>query len=106
MTETVLLARLKTLQHILEEMKALLAWQQLKTTETRQRPSTSIRFNNTTQQDLLDKYSLFHSISMRIRSILDDSNTNITRKQRACIKSQLTKFELQAYYLGSPIRIY
>ena len=106
MAEAVLLDRLQTLQQILEEMKALLAWQQLKTTEARQRPFTSIRFNDTTQQDLLDKYSLFHSISMRIRSILDDSNVNITRTQRVRIKSQLTKLELQAYYLGSPIRIY
>lgn len=106
MIESELIAQLQRLHHILEEMKALLAWQRLKYAESRQRAVSAIRFNNTTKTDLTDEYSSFHSISMNMHRILDDNNAKITRTYRERINSQLTKIECQAYCLGSPIRIY
>ncbi|MFC1675808.1 hypothetical protein ACFL3G_01945 [Planctomycetota bacterium] len=106
MTETELVAGLQTLRHILEDMKALLAWQKLKSHEARQGPSSFIRFNNTASKDLMDKYSSFLSLAMQIHQALDDSNARLTDSQYRRIKKQLELIEAQTYYLGSPIRVY
>ena len=106
MTETELIAGLQTLRHILEDMKSLLAWQRLKSHEARQRPSSFIRFSNTASKDLMDKYFSFLSLAMQIHQALDDSNTNLTNSQHKRIRKRLEIIEAQAYYLGSPIRVY
>ena len=106
MTETELVAGLQTLRHILEDMKSLLAWQKLRSHEARQRPSSLIRFSNTASRDLMDKYSSFLSLAMQIHRALDDSNTKLTNSQHKQINKQLKTIEAQAYYLGSPIRVY
>jgi len=56
-------AELKTLRQIFQEMKTLLAWQQLKHSEARQISISGIRLYETTNTDLLDKYSSFLSIA-------------------------------------------
>ena len=106
MTETELVAGLQTLRQILDDMKSLLAWQKLKSQEARQRPSSLIRFSDTAGEDLMDKYSSFISLAVQIHRALDDSNAKLTNSQRKRIKKQLETIEAQAYYLGSPIRVY
>ena len=106
MTETELVAGLQTLRQILEDMKSLLAWQKLRSQEVRQRPFSLIRFSNTANKDLMDKYSSFLSLAMQIHRALDDSNGKLTDSQHKRIKKQLEIIEAQAYYLGSPIRVY
>ena len=106
MTETELVAGLQTLRQILEEMKSLLAWQKLKSHEARQRPSSVFRFSDTASNDLKDRYSSFLSLAMQIHRALDDRNVTLTTSQHKRIKKQLDTIEAQAYYLGSPIRVY
>ena len=106
MIETELVAGLQTLRQILEDMKSLLAWQQLKSLEVRQKPSSFIRFSNTASQDLMGKYSSFLSLAMQIHRALDDNNAKLTNSQHKQIKKQLETIKAQAYYLGSPIRVY
>ena len=106
MTETELVAGLQTLRQILEDMRSLLAWQKLKSHEIRQGPSPFIRFSNTAGKDLMDKYSSFLSLAMQIHQALDDNNAELTNSQHKQIKKQLETIEAQAYYLGSPIRVY
>ena len=106
MKEAQLVAGLQTLTEILEDMKALLAWQQFKRHEARQISASAIKFNDTIGIDLSNKYSSFLSVAMKIHIMLDDSNADITKNQREHISLHLQKIETQAYYLGSPIRIY
>lgn len=106
MTETELIAGLQTLRQILEDMKSLLAWQKLKSHEARQRPSSIIRFSNTSSKDLMAKYSSFLSLAMQIHQALDDNSAKLTNSQYKQIKKQLETIKAQAYYLGSPIRVY
>ena len=106
MTEKELIAGLKTLRQILEDMKSRLAWQRLKSHEARQSPSSFIRFGNITGNDVMDKYSSFCSLAMKIHRVLDDRNSKLTNSQHERITKQLETIEAQAYYLGSPIRVY
>ncbi len=106
MIETELIAGLQTLRQCLEDMKSLFAWQKLRSHEARQRSSSFIRFNNTASKDLMDKYSSFLSLAMQIHQALDNSNAKLTDSQHEQIKKQLETIEAQAYYLGSPVRVY
>ena len=106
MTEAELVAGLQKLRQILEEMKSLLAWQKLKSHEAKQRPSSLIRFSDTTDKDLMNKYSFFLSLAVQIHQVLDDKNVKLTLSRRKRIKKQLETVEAQARYLGSPIRVY
>lgn len=93
MKEVDLKAELKTLRQILQEMKALLAWQQLKHSEVRQISISGIRFFDTTNADMLDKYSSFLSISLQIHHILDEGKTKITKDEQSRVKSELVTME-------------
>lgn len=106
MTETELVAGLQTLRHILEDMKALLAWQKLKSHEARQKPFSFIRLSNTASKDLMDKHSSFLSLATQLHRAIDDSDARLTDSQHRRIKKQLELIEAQTYYLGSPIRVY
>ena len=106
MTEKELAAGLQTLRQILEDMKALLVWQKLRVQEAGQRPSSLIRFSDTAGNDLMDRYSSFLSLAVQIHRALDDSNAKLTNSQHKRIKKQLETIEAQAYYQGSPIRVY
>ncbi len=106
MIETELIAGLQTLQQIMEDMKSLLAWQKLRSHEAMQKPSSFIRFSNTASKDLMDKYSSFLSLAMQIHRVLDDRNAKLTTYQHKRITNLLETIEAQAYYLGSPIRVY
>ena len=106
MTEKELIAGLQSLRQILEDMKSRLAWQKLKSEEARQSPSSVVRFSNNCCDDLMDRYSSFCSLAMQIHRALDERNTKLTNSQHKRIKKQLETIEAQAYYLGSPIRVY
>ena len=106
MEEVDLKADLKALRQILQEMKELLAWQQLKHIEAKQRSISGIRFFDTTSTDLLDKYSSFLSISMQMHHILDKGKTKITKAEQSRVKSELMTMEYQVHYLGSGVRVF
>jgi len=106
MKEADLETGLRNLQQILQEIKTLIAWQQLKRIEARQSSISGIRLFDTTSTDLLDKYSSFLSISIRMHHLLEDGNTKITKVKKSHIKSKLMTMEYQIYYLGSGVRVF
>lgn len=106
MAEAGLEAGLQRLKQLLEQMKALLAWQKLKLIEATQRPIMNIRFNDTTYIDLMDRYTSFLTVSTQIHHILDENNAKISKAEQSRIKSKLLTMEYQVYYLGSGIRFF
>ena len=106
MAEAGLEAGLQRLKQLLEQMKALLAWQKLKLIEATQRPIMNIRFNDTTYIDLMDRHSSFLTVSTQIHRILDENNAKISKAEQGRIKSELLTMEYQVHYLGSGIRFF
>jgi len=106
MAELDLKNELKSLKQTLHEMKALSAWQKLKYAEARQETVSAIRFDDTTSIDLMDRYLSFLSVSTQMHSILNNSNTKISKAEQSRIKSKLLTMEYQVHYLGSGIRFY
>jgi len=106
MAEAELEAGLKRLKQLLEQMKALLAWQRFKIGEAKQRPIMNIRFNDTTYIDLMDRYTSFLAVSTQIHRILDENNAKISKAEQSRIKSKLLTMKYQVYYLGSGIRFF
>ena len=104
MTEQDLEDAIVELKSILEDMKALLAWHKLKRFEAAQHPFSNLMFYDTTPNDLNNTYSMFLLLASQIHAGID--NQNIPQNKHKIIKKELTKIELQAYYLGSGIRIY
>ena len=104
MKEQDLHAAIIELKAILEDMKALLAWYKFKQLEAAQRSITNLRFYDTTLDDLNNKYSSFLLLASQIHA--EVNNQNIPQSKLKIIKKELTKTELQAYYLGSGVRIY
>lgn len=92
------------LKGILEEMKALLEWHKLRRFESTQRPSSNLQFHDTTLNDLDNKYASFLLLASQIHAELDSSN--IPQDNYRITKKEFIKLELQAYYLGSDVRIY
>jgi len=104
MKERDLEAAIVELRGILEDMKALLAWHKLRCFEARQRSFSNLIFYDTTLTDLNNKYATFLLLASRIHTGVN--NQNIPQGKLKIIKKELTKIELQAFYLGSGIRFY
>jgi len=104
MKEQDLQAAMVELKGILEDMKALLVWHRLKRFEATQRSVSNLIFYDTTLNDLNNKYSTFLLLASQIHAGINNQNT--PQSKLKIIKKELTKIELQAYYLGSDVRIY
>ena len=104
MKEQGLQAAIVELKGILKDMKTLFEWYRLKRFEATRRSSLNLVFYDTTINDLNDKYFLFLLLASRIHTGLN--NQNIPESKLKIIKKELTKIELQAFYLGSGIRFY
>lgn len=104
MKEKNLHAAIAELKAILEDMKTLLAWHKVKRFEATQHPFSNLMFYDTTLGDLNNKYSSFSLLASQIHA--EVNNQNIPKSKLIIIKKELTKIELQAYYLGSEIKFY
>ena len=92
------------LNNILEEMKTLLQWHKLKRFEATQISVSNFMFQDTTFMDLNTKYSQLQFRIYQIHNEIKDSN--IPKNKIKTAKKEITKIELQAFYLGSGIRFY
>ena len=88
------------LKRILGDMKALLEWHKLKRFEAAKNAFPNLMFHDTTLIDWNNKYSTFLLLASKIHAKIDNQNISQT------IKKELVKLELQAFYLGSHVRIY
>jgi len=95
MAEADLEAGLRSLRQSLQQIKALLSWQQLKETETRPDQPPAFRITDSVEADLRNEYSFFLATSMQIRSILNDGSCAIPEEKCQSIKIQLARIEQQ-----------
>jgi hypothetical protein len=105
MAEPDIKAGLRSLRKSLEQIKALLAWDQLKKAEaTAGRPS-AFKFYDQTERDLRNEYSFFLFTSLQLHGVLNDSSISISQTERQSIKKQLLKLEQQIHGLSLPRRL-
>jgi len=88
-------AGLRSLRQSLRQIKALLAWQQLKEIESRPHTPPGFRMADSIEADLRNEYSFFLATSLQIRSILNDGSYAIPEEKRQRIKIQLARIEQQ-----------
>lgn len=100
MTEPDLDAGLKSLRKSLRQIKALLAWEQLKQSEAKLGQPPSFTLNDPTETDLRNEYSFFLATALQIHGILNSSAIAIPQAKRQRIKVQLAKIEQQLYNLN------
>lgn len=100
MAEIDLEAGLRSLRKSLQQIKALLAWEQLKQSEARPDQPPGFRISDSIETDLRNEYSFFLSTSMEMHSILNDGLSTVQEADRQSIKRQLSKIEQQAYGLN------
>ncbi len=104
MKEEDLQAAIVELKGILKDMKTLLEWHRLERFEATQRPFSNLVLCDTTLNDLNNRYSTFLLLASQINAGVN--NQKISQSKLKIIKKELTKIELQAFYLGSGIRFY
>jgi hypothetical protein len=100
MSEANLEAGLRSLRNSLQQIKALLAWQQLQETESRPHEPPGFKITDSVEIDLRNEYSFFLATALQIHSILNDTSLTIPGAKRQNIKSQLAKVEQQLYSLN------
>jgi hypothetical protein len=100
MTKVDLEAGLNSLRKSLRQMKALLAWEQLKQAEAKPHQPPAFQINDPIEADLKSEYSFFLSTSVRIHSILNDDSFTMQETEHQNIKKQLAKIEQQVYSLN------
>ena len=98
MVEADLEAGLRRLRKSLEQIKALLAWEQLKQSEVRPGHSPVLAFDSSLETDRRNEYSFFLFTSVQMHSILN-SGAGISKVQLQHIKQELAKIEHQLYSL-------
>ena len=91
---------LKSLKKSLQQIKALLAWEELKHSEAKPDQPPAFTLSDSTETDLRNEYSCFLSTSVKMHSIINDCSANITKAKRQGIKVELSKIERQFYSLN------
>ena len=105
MAEADLEAGLKSLRESLRQIRALLAWEQLKQSEVRPGQPPTFTLMGSTQTDLRNEYSYFLFTSLEMHNILNSNTANISVGKRQRLKEQLAKIERQLYSLNLPQRL-
>ena len=93
MDEADLKAGLRSLRKSLRQIKALVAWEQLKQAEARPGQPPGFRITDPIETDLKNEYSFFLSVSVQMRGILIDDSSTTQEKEQESIKRQLSKIE-------------
>ena len=100
MAEPDLKAGLQSLRKSLRQIKALLAWEQLRQSEARPGQPPSFTLNDFIETDLRNEYSFFVSISMQIHNILNSNSSSAPNTEHQSIERQLSNIEQEAYGLN------
>jgi hypothetical protein len=100
MAEADLEAGLRSLRDSLRQMKTLLAWEQLKQSESRPDQPPAFTICDPIETDLKNEYSFFLSTAVQMHSILSDGSVLLSESDRQNIRRQLVRIEQQAYGLS------
>lgn len=91
--------KLQHLKESLKRIKALLAWEQLKCSETKQGRTILFQMRDSPDEDLRNEYDFFVNSSLALHSILKDQSTILTEAAKDTIWQQLAEVEGQVYWL-------
>ena len=101
MTEKEIKTGLKELDNCLEQIKGLLAWEQLKLQERRSDQPLGFYLADTTDEDIKNQYSLFLATALKIHRLFDEAEQHsLSKNQKAYFKDKLFKLEFQLKMLG------
>jgi hypothetical protein len=95
MEEADLEAGLRSLRKSLRQIKALLAWEQLKQAEAKPGQPPTFTLTDSIETDLRNEYSFFLFTSVQIHDILNRSTVDIAKAKCQHIKKELAKIESQ-----------
>lgn len=105
MTEVDIDARLQALTDLLENMKALLAWEQLKNEEARPGQPPGFTVQENIDADLKRLYSTFQMQALELRSLIDDQYRFILPEaQRQEYRRRFQHKDSELKRLSLPIR--
>jgi hypothetical protein len=93
-------AGLRRLRQSFVQMKALLAWKQLKQSELRPGQPLSFTINDPTDTDLRNEYSLFLSITVKFHHLLNYGIDNLSEPEKQSIKGKLARIEQEVNCLN------
>jgi len=93
-------AGLRSLRNSLQQIKELLAWQQLQEAESRPHEPPGFRIADSVETDLRNEYSFFLSTAIQIHGVLNDTSVTIPETKLQSIRSQLARIEQQLYSLN------
>lgn len=99
MVEADLEAGLRSLRKSLEQIKALLAWEQLKQSEARPGHPSLLALDNSLETDLRNEYSFFLFTSVQMHSVLNSGGIGTSKVKFQRIKQELARIEHQLYSL-------
>ena len=104
MEQVNLQAGLKGLRQSVSQIKALLAWDELKQAEARPGVPPGFCLADPVDQDLRNAYSFFLKTAVEMHSILNDAGNAISDEQRRHFRHQVFLLEQEVNRLDLPKR--
>lgn len=93
--------QLTNLQDTLEELKGLLAWEELKRSEARPGEPPRFTIGDDMEQDIKNQYSRFLMTRLQLRSLLDNPDTSSLPESRmATLRQRLISMEKEFQVLN------
>ena len=93
--------QLTNLQDTLEELKGLLAWEELKRLEARPGEPPGFTIGDDMEQDIKNQYSRFLMTRLQLRSLLDNPDTSSLPESRmATLRQRLISMEKEFQVLN------
>ena len=96
--------QLNNLQDTFEELKGLLAWDELKRSEARPGDPPGFSIGDDVEQDIRSQYSRFLMIQLQVRSLLGNPHASLTQGKRARLRQRLTQIEKEFHGLDLSAR--
>jgi hypothetical protein len=100
MAEPDLRAGLRSLRNSLQQIKTLLAWKQLKQSESRPGQPPSFTIDDPTETDLRNEYSFFLFTMVQIHHLLNDGLLDLPETKKQAIRRQLARIDQEANRLN------
>jgi hypothetical protein len=93
-------AGLRHLRQSLTQMKALLAWEQLKQSEAEPGRPPAFAMHDPTADELRNEYSFFVAAALDVHAVLNDRSPCLSEVTRESLRRQLAGIEREAYSLN------
>ena len=94
MAKAIIQKQLNILHDTLEELKGLLAWEELKRSEARPGEPPGFILGDTLQEDIKNQYSRFLAIRLHLHGILNSlEHASLPEDDTTAVKQELIKME-------------